>query len=87
MIKEELFMIMKFVPVSIVLIVTSIREDRFSLWMQKREEKGSLNNFWEFPGGKIEPNESPEDAARREFKEEVGIDCPEVEEFKVISKT
>ncbi len=28
---------------------------------------------WEFPGGKIEPDESPEDAAARECLEETGI--------------
>ena len=73
----------KFIPVSIVLVITEVSKDGFSLWMQKRKEKGSLNNFWEFPGGKVEPDETPKEAACREFMEEVGIDCPKVEEFKI----
>ena len=55
-------MVKKFVPVSIVLVVTDVSKDGFSLWMQKRKEEGILNDFWEFPGGKIESDETPKDA-------------------------
>lgn len=41
--------------------------------MAKRTE-GYLNNLLEFPGGKLEKNESPQDAAKRELKEELNID-------------
>ena len=34
---------------------------------------GEFINMWEFPGGKIEPNESKEDALIREIKEELNL--------------
>lgn len=37
----------------------------------QRNENTSLPLMWEFPGGKIEENESPEDALKRELIEEM----------------
>jgi A/G-specific adenine glycosylase len=40
----------------------------------RRKESGMLGGLWEFPGGKIDGGESPEDACRREIREEVSLD-------------
>lgn len=40
----------------------------------QRSEDMTLTNYWEFPGGKIEANESKEDAIIREIKEELEVD-------------
>ncbi len=42
------------------------------VFIQQRPENGLLGGLWEFPGGKIEEGETPEDAVRREVAEETG---------------
>jgi 8-oxo-dGTP diphosphatase len=39
-----------------------------------RSESAVRGGVWEFPGGKVEVDETPADAARRETLEELGID-------------
>lgn len=48
----------------------------------QRPENNSLAGLWEFPGGKIEIGESPEEALKRELSEELDIEA-EIGELKL----
>lgn len=39
----------------------------------QRPQGKSMAGMWEFPGGKMEPGETPEEAIKRELLEELGI--------------
>lgn len=59
---------MKFLFVSICILKKNKK-----LLFTKRPAKKYYGGFWEFPGGKLEANETFEDAIVRELKEELGI--------------
>ena len=61
---------MKLVLVSAVALIDA---DGRILLAQRPAGK-SMAGLWEFPGGKVEPGESPEAALIRELHEELGID-------------
>ena len=48
------------------------RSDR--ILITQRAESGLLGGLWEFPGGKVRKNESPEIACKREIAEETNLD-------------
>ncbi len=57
----------------LVAAVALIDKDGRVLLAQRPEGK-PMAGLWEFPGGKVEKNETPEDALIRELHEELGID-------------
>ena len=61
---------MKLVLVSAVALID--RDGRVLL--AQRPEGKSMAGLWEFPGGKVEDDETPEHALIRELQEELGID-------------
>ena len=54
-------------------MVPVLRDGDFVLLAQRPQGK-SQAGLWEFPGGKIEPSESPEEALARECREELAMD-------------
>ncbi len=52
-----------------------IRDARGRFLLARRTEGRDLAGLWEFPGGKVEPGESPEAALVRELREELGIEA------------
>ncbi len=54
-------------------VVAGIFHDGNKIFAAKRAY-GPLKGFYEFPGGKIEPNEDLKDALKREIKEELSAD-------------
>ena len=58
-----------------IVVVTGLIRRQGKILVGRRPEGGNLPDVWEFPGGKIEAKESPEQALHRELQEELGIDA------------
>lgn len=54
--------------------MAAIIKDKDLLLIAKRHSKDSLAGKWEFPGGKLEPGETPEGCLVREIREELRIE-------------
>ena len=59
---------------TITLVVALALEDGSGRWlMHRRPDHKHHGGLWEFPGGKVDPGETPETALIREIDEELGI--------------
>lgn len=54
-------------------VVLALLDSENRILISKRLIEKPMGGMWEFPGGKIENDESPEDALIREIKEELSI--------------
>ena len=58
-----------------------IRNAAGEIYITQRAADAHMANKWEFPGGKIEADESAEQAVIRELQEEVGIAVRSLQQF------
>jgi len=58
-----------------------IFDDKGRIFLAKRLKNAHQGGLWEFPGGKIEADEVPVDALKRELAEELGIEVVSAEPF------
>ena len=63
-------------------VVALDESDRVTLVHQYRHAAGGF--IWEIPAGKLDPGEAPEACARRELREEAGLDAGELTRLGVV---
>jgi len=59
----------------VLTVVAAIIEHEGKILACQRRRGGRFELMWEFPGGKIEPGETPEQALARELREELGVNA------------
>ena len=62
-------------------VVAAVIERGEEILIGQRRAGDRFQFKWEFPGGKIEPDEDPKDALARELREELGIEAEIGEEL------
>jgi len=68
-----------------ILVTAAIIKHNDLILIAQRKENADQALKWEFPGGKLEPGESPEQCLVREIHEELGLTIEVIKIFNVIS--
>ncbi len=58
-----------------IVVVAAVVIENARVLVTQRMAGAHLAGMWEFPGGKVEPDEDPRDALARELREELGVSC------------
>jgi len=59
----------------VTVVVAAVIENTDRFLVTRRQPGVHLAGMWEFPGGKIDPGETHEQALRRELMEELGVEA------------
>jgi 8-oxo-dGTP diphosphatase len=62
---------------TLMVVAAALVDARGRVLLQQRAPGRQMAGLWEFPGGKVEPDERPEAALVRELREELGIETEE----------
>jgi len=62
---------------TLLVVACALVDDDGRVMLAKRSEGRPMAGLWEFPGGKVDPGETPEVALIRELNEELSIDVTE----------
>jgi 8-oxo-dGTP diphosphatase len=58
----------------LTVVAAALIDAHGNILVQKRAAGRAMAGLWEFPGGKMEEGETPQEALTRELREELGID-------------
>ncbi|MDE2230074.1 MAG: 8-oxo-dGTP diphosphatase MutT [Alphaproteobacteria bacterium] len=64
-------------PASVTVVCVALVDADGRVLLAERPTGKPMAGLWEFPGGKLQPGETPEAALTRELHEELGIDVAE----------
>jgi 8-oxo-dGTP diphosphatase len=73
------------IPIVLVVAAALVRPSDNKLFLAQRPQGKAMAGLWEFPGGKVDAGEIPEDALIRELKEELGITIKKKTDLKPIT--
>ena len=67
-----------------LLVTAAVISDGEKILITRRPDDKRHPGLWEFPGGKVDPGESPEEALCREIREELDAEVQVLKIFEVV---
>lgn len=58
-----------------LIVTAAVIRDGDAILITRRPPESRHGKMWEFPGGKLHPDETPQECLKREIREELGLDA------------